>query len=861
MSKPYLLSKEELLNEFQTAEQGLTSKQAKENYEKSGANALTEKKGKSIFRKVIDSLLDPMILLLLAAAVLSLILNPHEIEDFIIIMAVVAINTTIGVAQESKAEKAIAALKTLSAPNALVMRDGVLDNIPASQLVPGDLVHLEEGASIPADIRLIETHSLKVEEAALTGESVPVEKSIATLTAGETEIGIGDRINMVHMSTTVSYGRGVGIVTETGMQTEVGKIAGFLQEAGDGQTPLQKRMTQLSKILTVAVLVICVVMFAIDFLHGFTPENTWDKSLLAAVALAVAAVPEGLAAIVTISMSMAVSRMVKKKALIRKLHAVETLGCAGVICSDKTGTLTLNQMTVTKTVTEDEEKLCQIMLACNNATSRDVGDPTETALIAYAEDKGITNPYTRLAELPFDSTRKCMSVLVERDGVKYLLTKGAPDVMAAKCPSVDVANIDKQNEDLAKDALRVLGYAFKEVPSETIEITLDDERGLTFAGLSGMIDPPRPEAKAAVAKCQSAGIRVIMITGDHKITASAIAAELGILNKGEIGVTGAELDSFSEEEFQNAVANVNVFARVSPHHKLRIVEELQRTGHIAAMTGDGVNDAPAIKQADIGVAMGITGTDVTKQASDVILLDDNFVTLVTAVEEGRIIYSNIRKTVHFLLSTNVAEVLVMFTVSIASMLFPQSIFKAVHLLFINLVTDAFPALALTVERSDKGTVMKQKPRPSKESFFGRGVGANIIWQGIVIAGLVLSAYLIGANVFCMHEKGVGMAFATMGLVELFQSLTVRSDRSLFSVGPFSNKTLLICNTLSAAIIVAALNIPLTARIFIGTIEGSNVPITLGFQEWGWVFALSFSIIPIIEIVKFIKRLVTRKKSS
>ena len=854
MSKPYLLSKEELLNEFQTTKQGLTSAQAKESFEKFGANALSEKKGKSIFRKVIESLLDPMILLLLAAAVLSLILNPHEIEDFIIIMAVVAINTVIGVAQESKAEKAIAALKTLSAPNALVMRDGVLDTLPASQLVPGDLVHLEEGASIPADIRLIEVHSLKVEEAALTGESVPVEKSTAALAECETEIGIGDRLNMVHMSTTVSYGRGVGIVTETGMQTEVGKIAGFLQEAGDGQTPLQKRMTQLSKVLTVAVLLICVVMFGLDFFHGF--ENGWDKSLLAAVALAVAAVPEGLAAIVTISMSMAVSRMVKKKALIRKLHAVETLGCAGVICSDKTGTLTLNQMTVTKTVTDDEEQLCQIMLACNNATSRDVGDPTETALIAYAEDKGIANPYTRIAELPFDSTRKCMSVLVERDCVKYILTKGAPDVMAAKCPGVDVALIDKQNEDLAKDALRVLGYAFKEVSSDTTEITLDDECGLTFIGLSGMIDPPRAEAKGAVAKCQSAGIRVIMITGDHKITASAIAAELGILNKGEIGVTGAELDSFSEEEFQNAVAKVNVFARVSPHHKLRIVEELQRTGHIAAMTGDGVNDAPAIKQADIGVAMGITGTDVTKQASDVILLDDNFVTLVTAVEEGRIIYSNIRKTVHFLLSTNVAEVIVMFT---ASMLFPAAIFQAVHLLFINLVTDAFPALALTTERSDSGVVMKQKPRPSKESFFGRGVGVNIVWQGIVIAAIVLSAYAIGANVFGMHEKGVGMAFATMGLIELFQSFTVRSDRSLFSVGPFTNKTLLLCNAISAAIIIAVLNIPLTAGIFIGMNAVTNAPIMLGLNEWGFVLALSFSIVPIIEIVKLVKRLFTRKK--
>lgn len=878
MMKEYLKSADEVFADIGSSANGLTSTEAQTRLEKNGKNKLAEAKKPSVIKKFFAELADPMIIILLIAAAVSGVtaaLQNESFTDVFIILAVVLINAVLGVVQESKAEKAIEALQKITAATSKVLRDGRPVTVKSEDLVVGDVVLIEAGDAVPADCRLIEAASLKAEESALTGESVPVTKCAEKLCAdGEKDVPLGDRKNMVYMGSSVSYGRGVAVVTAVGMDTEMGKIAGALAAANDEDTPLQKKLNQLSKILSVLVLGVCVVVFAVDILR-IVPNVTFDallKTFMVAVSLAVAAVPEGLAAVVTIVLSMGVTKMSKRNAVIRKLTAVETLGCTQIICSDKTGTLTQNKMTVVERSSDDEKLLATAMAVCSDAKEGEngeaVGEPTECALVNDAISLGLAdsiNGYKRIGEAPFDSMRKMMSVVVENGGHIVQFTKGAPDEVLKHCthylengeelPMTEEVRekILAENKRMADKALRVLCAAkkeHKEKPVSTDPTALEND--LCYIGLSGMIDPIRPEVKAAIAECREAGIRPVMITGDHKDTAVAIAKELGIITDASQAITGAELDDISDEDFAERVKDYSVYARVQPEHKVRIVNAWRALGKITAMTGDGVNDAPSIKNADIGVGMGITGTDVTKNVADMVLADDNFATIVSAVEEGRRIYDNIRKAIQFLLSSNLAEVLSVFAASLLGF----TILNPVHLLWINLITDCFPALALGMERGE-ADAMKRPPRDSKDGIFSNGVGAGVAIQGFFIALLTLASYFVGhfmeAGKWEITESpdGMTMAFLTLSLVELFHAFNMRSrERSVFTIKKQNGwlwGSLLLAFVLTSAVIF----VPPFAAAF-----GFE---TISLNEFAVALALAVAIIPLVELEKLIARAINKKK--
>ena len=879
--KFYCEEKEAVLQSLNSTEQGLSTEEANARLEKNGKNKLAEAKGKSIIRRFFEQLCDPMIIILLVAALVSGILAVIDDEGFtdvIIILAVVLINAVLGVYQESKAEKAIEALQKMSASTSKVMRDGKLVVMHSEDLVVGDVVVLEAGDAVPADGRILEQASLKVEEAALTGESVPVTKMSESIKAGDSkDIPLGDRKNMVYMGSTVVYGRTTMVVTATGMDTEMGKIADALAKAEEGETPLQKKLCQLSKILTYLVLGICAVVFGVQLIRagGFEFDTILD-SFMIAVSLAVAAIPEGLAAVVTVVLSIGVTNMSKRNAIIRKLTAVETLGCAQIICSDKTGTLTQNKMTVVDFFGEDEAKIAEGMALCSDAelNSDDksvTGEPTEAALVAWADKLGLdknvlkTNK-PRCGEAPFDSMRKMMSTVHTTENSIVQYTKGAPDVVLDLCKyyikdgkQVEMtdeyrAQILENNKAMADKALRVLACAMRtyEVAPENFEPEALEQE-LCFVGLCGMIDPVRPEVKDAIVKCRDAGIRPIMITGDHIDTAVAIAKELGILTEGIRAITGSELNEMSDEEFAKEFQNISVYARVQPEHKTRIVNAWRSAGFVTAMTGDGVNDAPSIKSADIGVGMGITGTDVTKNVADMVLTDDNFATIVGAVEEGRRIYDNIRKAIQFLLGSNMSEVLAIFFSSLIGF----TILKPVHLLWINLVTDCLPALALGMEKAEKN-VMKRKPRDSKSGIFSEGLGVDVVYQGIVVAALVFISFFIGHYLeygtwgFADSEHGMTMAFLTMSMAEIFHSFNMRSQRqSLFTI---KNQNKVLWGSAAGTVVLTTLvcEVPFLRNAF------GFSPVS--WKEYGIAVAIGFSIIFIVEIVKLIQRTVAKSKA-
>ena len=878
MMKEYLKSADEVFADIGSSANGLTSAEAQTRLEKNGKNKLAEAKKPSVIKKFFAELADPMIIILLIAAAVSGVtaaLQNESFTDVFIILAVVLINAVLGVVQESKAEKAIEALQKITAATSKVLRDGRPVTVKSEDLVVGDVVLLEAGDAVPADCRLIEAASLKAEESALTGESVPVTKCAEKLCAdGEKDVPLGDRKNMVYMGSSVSYGRGVAVVTAVGMDTEMGKIAGALAAAKDEDTPLQKKLNQLSKILSVLVLGVCVVVFAVDILR-IVPNVTFDallKTFMVAVSLAVAAVPEGLAAVVTIVLSMGVTKMSKRNAVIRKQTAVETLGCTQIICSDKTGTLTQNKMTVVERSSDDEKLLATAMAVCSDAKEGEngeaVGEPTECALVNDAISLGLAdsiNGYKRIGEAPFDSMRKMMSVVVENGGHIVQFTKGAPDEVLKHCthylengeelPMTEKVRekILAENKRMADKALRVLCAAkkeHKEKPVNTEPAELEND--LCYIGLSGMIDPIRPEVKAAIAECREAGIRPVMITGDHKDTAVAIAKELGIITDASQAITGAELDDISDEDFAERVKDYSVYARVQPEHKVRIVKAWRALGKVTAMTGDGVNDAPSIKNADIGVGMGITGTDVTKNVADMVLADDNFATIVSAVEEGRRIYDNIRKAIQFLLASNLAEVLSVFAASLLGF----TILNPVHLLWINLITDCFPALALGMERGE-ADAMKRPPRDSKDGIFSNGVGAGVAIQGFFIALLTFVSYFVGhfmeAGKWEITESpdGMTMAFLTLSLVELFHAFNMRSrERSVFTIKKQNGwlwGSLLLAFVLTSAVIF----VPAFATAF-----GFE---TISLNEFAVALALAVAIIPLVELEKLIARAINKKK--
>ena len=882
----YLQKAEDVFASVKSSAQGLTAAEAQKRLAEHGENKLQEGKKKSLIRRLLEQFTDPMIIILIVAAVISAVTSIVEHEaptDVIIILAVVIINAVLGVYQESKAEKAIEALQEMAAATSKVLRDGDVVEVPSAQLTIGDVILLEAGDAVPADARIIESASLKIEEAALTGESVPVNKMIDAIGLGsQKDVPLGDRKNMMYMGSSVVYGRGRAVVTAVGMDTEMGKIAGALAAAEDGQTPLQKKLAQLSKILSFLVLGICVFMFVFGIIRQYINGNSLDfnfllSTFMLAVSLAVAAIPEGLAAVVTVVLSIGVTNMSKKNAIIRKLTAVETLGCAQIICSDKTGTLTQNKMTVVEHYGDNEKLLAQGLALCTDvnidSTGNLVGEPTEAALVAYAltlnlNKNEMLKTAPRVGEAPFDSMRKMMTTLHETaDGILQF-TKGAPDEILKNCTKIlkngeitdltdaDRAEILAQNKAYADRALRVLACSFK-----TLSAVPDDqspealEHDLVFAGLVGMIDPVRPEVKAAIEECRTSGIRPIMITGDHKDTAVAIAMELGIIHDASEAITGAELNEISDEAFQEKVTQYSVYARVQPEHKVRIVNAWRARGMITAMTGDGVNDAPSIKSADIGVGMGITGTDVTKNVADMVLADDNFATIVSAVEEGRRIYDNIRKSIQFLLASNLSEVLSIFIASILGF----TILKPVHLLWINLVTDCFPALALSMEKGEKD-IMRRPPRKSTDGIFAGGVGGDIAYQGTLVTLLTLAAYFIGhfmeAGVWEITNSpdGMTMAFLTMSMCEIFHSLNMRSQKGSvvsMSMHGSHNKFLALSTVASFVTTTAVIYIP-----------GLND--AFGFQhislpEYAVAMALAFSIIPLVEIVKAFQRLAAKRK--
>ncbi|MDD2402404.1 MAG: calcium-translocating P-type ATPase, SERCA-type [Clostridia bacterium] len=868
----HTLTVEDSLVNVDTSVKGLSDEEAIKRISVYGKNELDEGKKRTIFAMLFDQFKNIMIVVLLVATVISALLG--EVTDAIIILVVVIINAVLGVAQESKADKALAELKKMSSPYAKIKRNGQANTIKTEEIVPGDIVYLEAGDYVPADIRLIESASLKVEESSLTGESVPVEKSVDKIE--HDDIVIGDRKNMVYLGSSVTYGRGLGVAVGTGMNTEVGKIAGYISNADIEETPLQKKLAEMSKYLSVGIIIIAVIIF----ITGVIENRGYFEMFLIAVSLAVAAIPEGLPAIVTIVLAMGMQRMAKKNAIIRKLPAVETLGGTEIICSDKTGTLTQNKMTVKEIFFSNKLVPCdnvknedpnldiymQAMILCNDSkvtkieetNIKAIGDPTETALIYFGFQKkfdkiSMENAMPRVSEIPFDSDRKLMTTMNKINNGVRVLTKGAPDVLLQRCTNIlvdgqvqamnelDLQTIKNANTKMAGKALRVLAMAYKELDNVPKNVTPENiENDFIFVGLVGMIDPPREEAKEAVRICKCAGIRPIMITGDHKGTAAAIAKELNITSDDSQIITGSDLDKISDEDFLKNVSNYSVYARVSPEHKVRIVKAWKDNGKVVAMTGDGVNDAPALKTSDIGVGMGITGTDVSKGVSDMVLSDDNFATIVVAVEEGRKIYSNIRKSIHFLLSANMGEVIALFIATLLNwrMLFP------IHILWINLVTDTFPALALGVEKAEKG-IMNEKPRKSEKSFFAGGLGINIIYQGVLEGVLTLVAYYIGATYYS-HEIATTMAFATLGLIQLFHAFNARSSKkSIFSIKVFSNKYLNGAVAMSAVMMLSVILIPGLNSIF--KVEFLN------FHQWLIVVGCAFLIIPIVEVVKFFQR--------
>nr|WP_317365648.1 cation-translocating P-type ATPase [uncultured Blautia sp.] len=873
--KEYLSSLEEVLKEQNSSQEGLTTGEAQERLSKYGKNELEKGKKTSLLQRFLKELADPMIIILIVAAIISGITAFYEGESFadvIIILSVVVINAVLGVVQESKAEAAIEALQEIAAATSKVLRDGKVTVLKSDELVPGDVVLLEAGDAVPADGRIIESASLKIEEAALTGESVPANKiaGLLKLDTGEKDVPLGDRKNMAYMGSTVVYGRGKMVITGTGMKTEMGKIAEALSMAQDEATPLQIKLNQLSKILTILVLGICVVIFAVGLFRAGISSDTILSTFMVAVSLAVAAIPEGLAAVVTIVLSIGVTNMSKRNAIIRKLTAVETLGCTQIICSDKTGTLTQNKMTVVEHVADDEKALETAMALCSDAeydadAGEAVGEPTECALVNDAAKNGmiktqLREEYVRVGEAPFDSLRKMMSTVHETKEHEIIqFTKGAPDevlkccthamVNGQKVPMTEEVRtaILKSNKSMADRALRVLCGACRQwdkMPESTEPEFL--EQDLTYLGLSGMIDPVRPEVKAAIVECREAGIRPIMITGDHKDTAVAIGMELGILTDPSQAITGAQLNEISDEDFEKKVEEISVYARVQPEHKVRIVNAWKKKGMITAMTGDGVNDAPSIKSADIGVGMGITGTDVTKNVADMVLADDNFATIVSAVEEGRRIYANIRKAIQFLLASNLAEVLAIFF----STMIGFTILKPVHLLWINLITDCFPALALGLEKSESD-IMKKKPRDPKEGIFAGGMGFDVAFQGAVVTILVMISYLVGHRIesgvweFVNSADGTTMAFLTLSMVEICHSLNMRSRRgSIFKLNSH-NVFLYGAMLVSLILTTVVIEVPFIAKAFQFT--------PIDFTEYLIALGLAVLIIPIMEIVKAIQR--------
>lgn len=881
--KYYTESVPDVEKELKTSlDAGLSDSEAKARLEKYGPNALAAKKKESMFMRFIDQFKDFMIIVLIIAAILSGVVA-KEWTDAAIIMIVVILNAILGVFQEARSEAAIEALKDMATPEAHVRRNDAIITIPSTELVPGDIVLLEAGDVVPADLRLNLASSLKIEESALTGESVPVEKKIETLSGDD--IALGDRVNMAYSNTNVTYGRGEGIVVSTGMHTEVGKIATMLNNADETDTPLKQNLTQLGKTLTIMILAICVIVFAVGVLKANPADRNSTLMInmfLVAVSLAVAAIPEGLPAIVTIILALGTQTMAKHKSIVRKLPAVETLGATDIICSDKTGTLTQNRMTVEKVfhdgavhddsdeISETNPALLSMVLANDTQIENGgnlLGDPTETALIQFAFDQSIDvetllKKYKRVQEVPFDSERKLMST-VNVDGDKYYVAvKGAPDMLLKRITKIDIngkiepitdedkKNILETNKNMAKKALRVLGLAYKTVDELYDDPSTDNvEQDLIFAGLVGMIDPERGEAKDAVAEAKSAGIRTVMITGDHQTTAQAIAERLGIIEKGQDKrvLTGAELDKLSDDYFTKHVGDYSVYARVSPEHKVRIVKAWQANNKIVAMTGDGVNDAPSLKQADIGIGMGITGTEVSKGASDMVLADDNFATIVEAVKQGRKVFSNIQKAILYLMSCNVGEVLTVFMMTMLG----WDILAPVQLLWINLVTDTLPAIALGVEPVEDG-IMKRKPRGKNSNFFGGGVASSIIYQGVLEGILVLGAYQIGlhvgphvGNVAMQHGDALTMAFLTLGLIQLFHAINSKFiHQSIFRKHTFANKWFNGAIIISA-LIMAAVELPFMTKFFDVT--------ELDGDQWLVILVAGICMILIVEIVKFVQR--------
>ncbi|ROX83271.1 calcium-translocating P-type ATPase, PMCA-type [Enterococcus durans] len=850
-------SKEEVLRSLDTdVKEGLSSQEAEKRLQSFGRNELDVKKKESIVKKVIGQLEDPMIIVLLIAAFLSYVSSGFkDWTDSVIILLIVVINAIISISQENNANKSLEALQKMSAPLAKVIRNKKMEHIETAMLVPGDIIELEAGDLVPADVRILSAANLKADESAMTGESVPVNKKALEGLPDDTVLA--DRKNMLISSTVITNGRATCVVTNTGMNTEVGRIANMLISEDNNTTPLQRKMAEISKLLSIICLGICILMFVVGILYS----RPILEIFMMAVSLGVAAIPEGLAAIVTIVLALGVQRLVKRHAIVKKLPAVETLGAASVICSDKTGTLTQNKMTVVETFVYGnvtQEQLLAIGALCNDSKLtvdgsefRVTGDPTETAFVskAYEEklDKNeLETSLPRVAEIPFDSERKLMSTIHKTEQGYRVMVKGAPDVLLNRCTigEADAQKIAAKNADMASNALRVLGVAYKDITEIPEELFSEDiEKQLTFVGLVGMIDPPRQEVKEAVAQCYDAGIRPVMITGDHKLTAVAIAKELAIFRSGDLAMTGVELDMMPQEVLEEEVAKYSVYARVSPEHKMRIVKAWQANGMVVAMTGDGVNDAPALKVADIGCAMGITGTDVAKGAADMILTDDNFATIVHAVEQGRGIFSNIKKSIQYLLSCNIGEIITIFVATALN--FHQMPLVAIQLLWLNLVTDSLPALALGMEPVEPG-VMKQKPRDSRKSIFADGFAASMIFYGVLVGVITLAAYWLGEYVLSNPNIADGtantMAFATLVFGELTRAFAVRSEtRSIFSIGVFSNSAMNKAFSVSLALQLAVLFIPFLQEIF-------KVQSLTGME---WLIVILLSLVPLIvsEITK------------
>ena len=893
--KYYLHEVADVFAEVKSSEQGLTSAEAEKRLQENGKNKLAEAKKVSMFSRFIDQLKDPMIIILLIAAVISAVTEMIEAGGFvtptdsIIILVVVLINAVLGVLQESKAEKAVEALQKMSAATTKVLRDGKIETVKSEDLVVGDVILLDAGDAIPADCRIFECASMKIEEAALTGESVPVTKLINALMGknDSDEVALGDRKNMAYMGSTLVYGRGKAVVVATGMDTEMGKIANAITLAEDGKTPLEIKLEQLSKILTKLVIGVCVIIFAYNIVTQYFMADGAQffdvalHSFITAIALAVAAIPEGLVAVMTIVLSIGVTNMSKKNAIIRKMTAVETLGCTQIICSDKTGTLTQNVMTVVDHYAPNEEQLATAMALCTNAdvdeNGKGTGEPDEVALINYAATLNLpkatlVEKYPRVGEVPFDSGRKMMSTVHSKANGFVQFTKGAPDEILKKCTHADIngevvemndeirAKIMEENTRMGNKALRVFAVAYKTYDAlpETID-SASLEFDMTFIGLTGMIDPVRPEVKDAIVECRTAGIKPIMITGDHINTAKAIARELGILTDDSQAMMGADIDKYTDEEFEAIVENICVYARVQPEHKTRIVNAWRNKGYVTAMTGDGVIDAPSIKSADIGVGMGITGTDVTKNVADMVLADDNFATIVSAVGEGRRIYDNIRKAIQFLLGSNLSEVVSIFFATIMNF----TILRAPHLLFINLVTDCFPALALGLEKPEEN-IMRRKPRSKNDGIFAGGLGFDCFYQGVIVSVLTVIAFYIGEYIETGHlilrniadsEDGMTMAFFTMAMCEVFHSFNMRSQRGSAVAMVFKghhNVALYGAMVGSFLLTTAVVEIPFLANLFEFT--------QLSALEYAISLGLAFLIIPIVECVKAIQRAIDKKNS-